>query len=151
MSVVEDFDVIKELALGVGLVGEGFVFEKEFGFKGAPEAFHGGIVQAAAWPAHAEGEAKRAEGILVGSAGVLGAAIGMVEQAGLGFAAELGLRESLEGEGSLAVRLEGPADNFAAEQIHECGQIKPALARAEVSDVCDPDLIGLLGPGPRSQ
>ena len=53
LAVIEDFDVIKELALGEGLVGEGFVFEVQFGFKGAPEAFHGGVVMAAAGPTHA--------------------------------------------------------------------------------------------------
>ena len=47
--------------------------------------------------------------------------------------------------------LEPPADDFAAEQIHESGQVKPALTGAEVSDIGDPDLVGALGRGQGGQ
>ena len=47
--------------------------------------------------------------------------------------------------------LESPADDFAAEQIHESGQVKPALAGPEVGDIGDPDLVGGCGGGQGSQ
>src|SRR5688572_14456067 len=64
-AVVEDFNVFKELGLGVGTVGEAMALEVQFAFEGAPEAFHGGVVVAAARSTHAEGEAMGEEGLLV--------------------------------------------------------------------------------------
>ena len=91
------------------------------------------------------------KGCLIGGAGVLAAAIGVMEQARLGFSGELGVGEGLESQGSFQVRLEGPADDSAAKQIHEGGQVEPARAGAEVSDIGDPDLVWGLWPRPRSQ
>jgi len=68
LAVVKDFDVIEENALGAGAVGEGFVFEVQFAFEGGPEAFHGGVVAAAAGVARAGGEAIGEELLLVGGA-----------------------------------------------------------------------------------
>ena len=144
LAVVKDFDVVEESALGVGAVSEGFAFEIQFAFEGGPEAFHRGVIVAAAGPAHAGGKAKGEELLLVGGAGVLAAAIGMVEEAGFGAAGLLSVGQSLEGQGSLQVIMEAPADDFAAEQVHESGEVKPALAGAQVSDISDPDLVGAL-------
>ena len=82
LAVIKDFDVVEESALGLGEVGEGFAFEVQFTFEGGPEAFHGGVVVAATGPAHAGSKAIGEELLLVGGAGVLAAAIGVVEEAG---------------------------------------------------------------------
>src|SRR5512135_1775281 len=41
----------------------------------------------------------------------------------------------------LEVISELPADDGAAEEVHDQSQIKPALARGNVSDIGDPDLV----------
>ena len=97
LAVVKDFDVIEESALGVGKVWEGFVFEVQFAFERGPEAFHGGVVVAAAGTAHAGAKAIGEELLLAGGAGVLAAAIGMVEEAGFGVAGLLSVGQGLEG------------------------------------------------------
>ena len=147
LAVIKDFDVVEESALGLGEVGEGFAFEVQFTFEGGPEAFHGGVVVAATGPAHAGSKAIGEELLLVGGAGVLAAAIGVVEQAGFGAPSLLGVSQGLKGQRSLQMILKLPADNLAAEQIHESGQVKPALAGPEVGDIGDPDLVGGCGGG----
>ena len=37
--------------------------------------------------------------------------------------------------------LQGPADDFTALQIHDSGEIKPALSGGDIGDVADPELI----------
>jgi len=50
--VIEGFDVIKDRGAGF-LVGLEVFLMQPFGFKGAPEGFHGGVVVAVAGGAHA--------------------------------------------------------------------------------------------------
>ena len=50
LAIVEDFDVIEDL--GAGLVAGGEILSVNgFYFKGAPEAFHGGVVVAVGFAA----------------------------------------------------------------------------------------------------
>jgi len=50
--VIKVFDIIIDSATCVRQVGEGAAVD-EFGFEGAPEGFHGGVVVAVAAAAHA--------------------------------------------------------------------------------------------------
>jgi hypothetical protein len=50
--VIESFDVIEDGGAGL-LVGMEVLVMEAFGFEGAPERFHGGIVVAVAGSAHA--------------------------------------------------------------------------------------------------
>jgi hypothetical protein len=49
--------------------------------------------------------------------------------------------QSTGGEAGIEIILHGPADNFAAVEIHDAGEVEKALSGAQVSDVTDPDLI----------
>ena len=113
LAVIKDFDVVEESALGLGEVGEGFAFEVQFTFEGGPEAFHGGVVVAATGPAHAGSKAIGEELLLVGGAGVLAAAIGVVEQAGFGAPSLLGVSQGLKGQRSLQMIFGQPTVHIA--------------------------------------
>lgn len=41
--------------------------------------------------------------------------------------------------------VKAPADDFAAVEIHDCSQIKPALTSGQIGDVGDPGLVGSIG------
>ncbi len=56
------------------------LIEEEFIFEGAPERFDGGVIIAIAFAAHAGLKAGAAELSAVGAAGVLAAAIGVMEE-----------------------------------------------------------------------
>ena len=76
--VIERFDVIEDGRLGL-VVSLELVAMEPFGFEGAPERFHGGVVVTVAFAAHAgKGFESGKEGTIIG-AGVLAATIGVME------------------------------------------------------------------------
>ena len=79
LAIVEAFDVIKDFAARLCASGE-VAAVNEFQFKGAPEAFHGGVVIAVAVTTHGGDQAGLAESAAVIGAGVLDATIGVEEQ-----------------------------------------------------------------------
>ena len=77
-GVVEGLDVVEDHEVGLG-AGGGDVFAEAFGFEGGPEAFHGGVVVAVAFAAHALGDVAEVEAVTEGFAGVLAASVAVVE------------------------------------------------------------------------
>ena len=83
--------------------------------------------------------------LLIRPAGVLAAAIRMADQSGRGLAC---LDRHAQGRAAqLAVVLfaHRPADDAAAEQIHQRRQVKPSFAGADVADVANPDRVAAIG------
>jgi hypothetical protein len=83
------------------------------------------------------------------NAGVLGAPIGMMQEA---FRRKrLTMRQShgqsVERKAGLEVLLHSPADNFAAVEIHDAGEIKPTLSGSNVGNIADPNLVNAGGRG----
>ena len=68
--VVKVFDVIIDGATGLGQVREGGAVD-QFGFEGAPEGFHGGVVVAIATLAHAGDDLMSGQQGLEGVTGIL--------------------------------------------------------------------------------
>lgn len=138
--VVKVFDVLVDGGAGVGEVAEGAAVD-QFGFEGAPEGLHGGIVVAVAAGAHAGDDLPRLEQGEEGGAGILFSLIGMMEEAWGGIAPGQGQLEGIPDEEAVEGITEGPADDFAAEAVHDGGEVSPTALGVDVGDVGDPDLV----------
>ena len=77
-GIVKGFDVAEHAQSGVILVVERFVVGP-FVFEGPEEAFHDGVVVAAAGTAHRTLDAEHLQGVLVVVAGVLTASVTVVQ------------------------------------------------------------------------
>ena len=111
----------------------------ELGFKRAEERFHAGVVVAVARRAHAGEHLMVLEQLAIIGAGILAAAVGMVQEARRRSAPAQSALERLLDERSFEVVSRGPAHDLAAAQVHDGGQIKPALIGLDIGDVGEPD------------
>jgi len=75
----------------------------------------------------------------------LAAAVGMMNEARSRASALDCHGERRDGEFGAHVIAHGPADHFAGEQVEDHGQVEPALAGRDISDIGQPDLIGPVG------
>ena len=97
LGVIKVFDVLVNGGAGVGQVSEGGAVD-QFGFEGAPEGLHGGVVVAVAAGAHAGGDLPGLEQGEEAAAGILFPLIGMVDESGAGLAAGQGVLEGVPDE-----------------------------------------------------
>jgi len=139
-GIVEGFDVIEDGQLGGSAGGEALA-GGAFGFEGAPEALDKGVVVAVAFATHAAGQAGLGQRLAVLQGGVLHAAVGVVDELGGGAAMPEGLLQGGRAKGGVEVVGAGPADDAAAVQIEERGDVEEALLGRNVGDVGDPDLV----------
>ena len=79
--------------------------------------------------------------LLVGAAGVLNAAVGVVDQAGLGSPLVKCRLECRERQLLLHRGSDAPPDDLALAQVHDRRQVGPAPSRVDVRDVAGPDLV----------
>ena len=140
LGVIKVFDVLVNGGAGVGQVSEGGAVD-QFGFEGAPEGLHGGVVVAVAAAAHAGEDLCGLQEGLKGATGILDSLIGMEEEAGGGLASGEGELQGIPDEEAVEGVTEGPADDFAAEAIHDGGEVSPAALGVDVGDVSDPGLV----------
>ena len=77
--IVKGFDVTEHAEAGFFEIVEVFLVGPLV-FEGPEEAFHDGVIVAAAGAAHGAVDAKRAQRLLIGIAGVLTATIGVVQE-----------------------------------------------------------------------
>jgi hypothetical protein len=140
LSVVVSFDGLKDGLASLVFVLE-MAIEQEFVFESAPEGFHGSVVVAIGFAAHTRLDSSGAELGAVDPTGVLATAIGMVEQPWRRLAMSQSHLESAGGKAGIEIILHGPADDFAAVEIHNAGEVEKAFSGPQVSDVTDPDLI----------
>ena len=83
VAIVKGFDVIEDFGTSLAAGSEVAAID-QFEFKGAPEAFHGGVVVAIGFAAHGGEETRLVECLAVIGAGILDAAIGVDQQIGGG-------------------------------------------------------------------
>src|SRR6185295_17071666 len=101
-----------------------------------------GVVPAVGGPAHAGHDLSVSQGALVFVACVLDATVGVVHQAGCWFSRQDGHRQRCEDQATVHVRLHRPADNLAAEQVEDDGQVQPSLLGGDVGNVRGPNAVG---------
>src|SRR5712692_1803337 len=138
--VVERLEVLEELAARRGPRVPSRVVD-ELDLQRCEEALGDGVVPAIALPAHAADDPVLRQHPLVVAAGVLTAAIRMMQQARRGAAAGQRHPEGVEGEVVRDALAHRPAYGEARAEIEDHRQVEPALARRNVGDVGDPRLI----------
>src|SRR6478752_8632271 len=141
VSVIEGVDVVVDHESGFGAGGGDAV--EGLGFEGGPKALHGGVVVTVGGSAHAGGHAQEAQGLLPCRGGVLGSPVAVGDNT---FQRLTGAREAgaLEGFGDqfgAHVRGGGPAKDASAVDVHDGGQVKPALLGGDICYIGDPHLI----------
>lgn len=151
-GVVEGFDVVEDHEMSLGSCGWDGGAEA-LGFQGSPKGLHGGVIVAVALAAHALGDLAKAEALAEGGAGILAAAVAVVEQV-----CESGRRTCLEGAFKGLSRQFGgetgvgaPANDTSAEEVQLSGQVEEAFGGGKVGDVGEPDLIEAGGCGALEQ
>ena len=92
LAVVKDFDVIEDFGARLAVADKVAAID-EVEFKGAPKAFHGGVVVAVAFAAHGSHHAARPQGLPIIAAGVLHPAIGAEAQMSWRLAVPAGHRQ----------------------------------------------------------
>lgn len=137
-------DVVKYLDLGFPVVLKP-ARGQSFRFEASEKSFCGGIVPAVPFAAHTGGHAILFQPLLVIMAVILAPPIGMMQQTGGGLSPPIG-----HGQGSLRelnshVVLHGPAQDLPGKQVHDHGQIQPALQGPDIGDVRRPDPVGFWG------
>ena len=137
-SVVEGFDVIKNhgVSHGVRRRDEG---AEAFGFESGPKGLDGGVVAAVGFAAHALGDVAEGEPVAKVGAGVLVAAVALVDEAGQRGpgAAVQGTIESGERQPGVETGVGAPADDAAAKGIHLGSEIEPAFCGGDAGDVSE--------------
>jgi len=110
-----------------------------FGFQGTDAAFHECVIVGITRTTHRDGDAIVGQEVLVAGAGILPAAVRMMEQGAMrGLALDQGHTQSVFDQCGLQVRGHGPADNLTREHIQHQRQKQPAFQRRDIGDVRDP-------------
>ena len=131
--IIEPFDVPNDVLLGRSPRRVGGARD-QFGFERGKETFHGRIIVTVVRTAQTGHQTVSREDVLISDAGVLTAAISMMQQARGGPATSQGhVQRGLHQVRRHRLR-ESPADNAARIQIEHCGQIQPALTRRDIRD-----------------
>ena len=140
-GVVDVVDEGADLALGVFAAAIGLAVDL-LGFERMHEALGLGVVLRRSRATHAGVGADLAQAQGVVAAGVLHAAVGMMDQVLQRTATRGdGLVERLERQAGLQMIGERPADDFPGEGVHDHRQIDELLRQTDVGDVRDPDMI----------
>ena len=141
LAVVEDFDEVEDLGSGVSVAVERAAVD-QLQFEGAPEAFHRGVVVAVTPAAHGGNQTGRLQGRPEVPGGVLDTPVCVEEQSGWRSAMQGRHGEGCQDKCGIDCRAHGPANDSAAVEIQDTGEIEPALGGGDVGDVSDPDLVG---------
>ena len=133
-AIVEALNVGKNIGSSSG-PGEIVLVIDPLRFEAGKERLHGRVVVTVAGPAHASHDLMLGQEGLIIMAGVLAAAVGMMEQTGRWPAGEEGHLQSIDGQLAVQAVAEGPANDPTREHIQDGCQIQPALSGWDVSDV----------------
>lgn len=149
VAIVEHLNELEDrgLGLGAGRVAVGL----QLALEGGEEAFAGSVVVAVAATAHRTQQAMIEQQLLIGATGILPASIGVADQSRsrrrrrrrCSPVQPLIDRHLQRAAGQLAcdLMMRRPADDPAAEQVHQRRQVEPALFGADVADVAGPDAV----------
>src|SRR5882757_3864276 len=124
-SIVEDFDVLEDLAPGDGARLEELVTNELF-LEGREEAFRHGVVVAVALGAHALAHSVAPQTAPKRLARVLASAIAVEDEPWLGPSEVGGSIESVADERGGHPTSDRPADDLAREEVDDDGKVHPA-------------------------
>lgn len=145
LSVVEALDVGEQVALGLIPGGIGPVMH-QLGFQRMEEALHWRVVQRVGPPAHRRDDGCFGQRRLVVTAGILDAAVGMLDQAGTGTLALDGHQQRRGRQLGPKMVAHGPAHDLTGVQVHDGGHVQPTFSCRNVGQVNRPGIVG----GPNS-
>ena len=141
LTIIEPFDVIKNVGSGL-FPGEIPLAIDPFTFEQGEEAFHRRVIETIPFRIQRTLDPVLTQQRLKSVAGVLGSAVGVVDQPGRGTAPSSGPLKGLDGQRGGEPLTHRPADNSPGVEIHDGGQVEPAFPRADIGDVRNPALIG---------
>ena len=144
LTIVEDLDVLKEIRFRLPSRTVASMMNQIL-LERSKEAFHRGVVVDIARTAHAGQRFMGGQKMLVASAGILAAAVGMVKQTGQRLAVRNGHFEGLGGQGVRQERFHGPANYQPRIQVQNGRQIQPTFSSIDVSDISYPFLVWSTG------
>ena len=139
LAVIPDLDPFEDGPSSRG-TGRPDLGVDELGFQGGEETFGQCVIVAVAATAHRHGDILCGERCLIGG-GVLGTAIGMVDEVCAGPAGGQSHREGVEREFRAQMFSHRPADDAARMHIQEHREVEPALMRRDVCDIPHPEAI----------
>lgn len=111
--------------------------------EAAEEVFGNGVVIRISLAGHALLNAEVDKSLAVSVGGVLDAAVGVENEAGLRLAVLDGYAESVEGEICVDAVGESVADDLLCAKVLHNGAIEPALVGGDIGNIADPCGIGL--------
>src|SRR6267378_396011 len=140
LFVVKCFDELSDVTSRILFC---FVFVEIYflGLECFHEALHCRIVIRIALAAHADGDAAALKNLHILFAGVLAAAIGMVNQSWLNRAHFKGLLQRAYSQLGMQRTRQCPSDSLASKQIQQHCHIHKPSHQAHIGDVCCPDLV----------
>src|SRR5262249_55238560 len=140
-AIVEGFDVLEDRGprLHAGIEREVI---QPLGFQRVEETLDGRVVVAVAGTAHAADDPVAIEPVLILGARVRAATIAVVDQAPRRTAQTKGLVKGIQGESLRRAGCSGPPDHAAGARIEEDGKEEPALPRAYLRDIGEPEVVG---------
>src|SRR5216683_2348356 len=141
LAVVEQFDVLEQLAAGLSS-GTPLALIDQFDFECGEKTFRHRVVPAIAFTAHAALDAVYRQQLLILVAGVLAAAIRVVQQTLRRLAVLQCHLEGVEHDTAFEPFAQRPADHSAREQIEDYRQVQPTLEGPHISNVGDPAAVG---------
>jgi hypothetical protein len=142
-SVVEGLDEVEDVGVGRGPVGP--EAGADLLFQDGPEAFRGGVVEAAPGPAHALPAVQFGYWHAELSGGVCRSSVAVDHTAGFRTAQCGGHVEGVDDEFSAMVVGHRVADDLAGGQVHPGREVEPALGGWDVGDVPDGLRSGAVG------
>jgi len=143
-TVVESLDVIEYERSRLGARIEREVVEP-LGLERVEEALGQGVVETVPRAAHAADHAAAIEELLIIGAGVLRAAIAVVDKTRRGSTSPYCDLQSLHRERVFGALRGRPTDDLAGEDVEDDGEEEPSLASTHLGDVGDPESIGSVG------
>jgi len=136
--MVKRLDVVPQRGVRRGVILPGPRGE-EFGLQGAEEALHRGVVPAVAATTHAGADASAGEQLPIAAAGVLAAAVGVMEEAPGGAAShERHVQGGADERGGRGAA-HRPPNHAPRGEVKNHGQITPARAGGTSGEVGRPD------------
>src|SRR5580704_12350462 len=141
LAVVEQFDVLEHLAAGLSS-GTPLALIDQFHFERGEKAFCHRVVPAVAFTAHAALDAVYRQQLLIVVAGVLAAAIRVMQQTQRRLTVLQCHLKGVQRDAAFEPFAQRPADHAAREQIKYYRQVQPALQGPYIGNVRDPAAVG---------
>ena len=113
-------------------------------FEATEEVFSNSIVERVTFAGHTLEDTELIESLAVKQGGILNAAVGVEDEAGLRLAAVYGQVQCREGEICINAVRESITNDLLCAKVLDDGTIEPALIGGDVGDVADPSAIGFI-------